>query len=383
MRYEIPMSLRRAIAQIDVTVVNVSEFCRMHGVSRGWFYEIRSRYAQEGEAGLAARSRAPHTVANRTPLIVEDLIVTLRKELVDDGLDAGPETIKWHLDAAGIDAPTTSTIWRILKRRGFVDPNPNKAPYKTWTRFAAERVNEMWQTDATHTDLADGTDVEVVNIVDDCSRTCVRSHAVDGPTTADDAWDAFVAAVAIYGIPACVLSDNGRAFTSTIFTNNLKQLGVATTNSRPYHPQTCGKVERFHQTLKKWLAAHPKPATITELQTLLDTFTGLYNTQRPHRGIQRRTPADVYTATPKAAPNPFSILDTTTVHHNTVDHNGRIEIPGPYSITVGAAHTGKTATTIRTGNHTHVFINNTLTRKLTINPNQRSQPLHPRPGRPT
>lgn len=377
------MSLRRAIAEVDVAEINVSEFCRMHGISRDWFYEIRRRYAAEGDAGLEVRSRAPLTIANRTPLTVEDLIVTLRKQLVDDGLDAGPETIKWHLERCGVDAPHASTIWRILQRRGFIDPNPKKAPRTRWTRFAAERVNEMWQTDATHTTLADGTDVDIVNIVDDCSRTCIRSHAVNGPTTTADAWDAFVAAVTTYGIPACVLSDNGKAFTSTLFTDNLKQLGVTTTNSRPYHPQTCGKVERFHQTLKKWLNAHPTPTTITELQTLLDTFTNHYNTRRPHRSLGRRTPTDVYTTTPKAAPDPISLLDTTTVHHNTVDRNGRVEIPGPVSITIGAAHTAKTATTIRTGNHAHVFINNTLARQLTINPNQRSQPLYPRSGRPT
>ena len=377
------MSLRRAIGEMDVTGVNVAAFCRDHSVSRDRFYTIRRRYEAEGEAGLAPRSRAPHTVANRTPLMVEDLIVAWRKQLADDGLDAGPETIKWHLDVSGVEAPHVSTIWRILTRRGFIIPDPAKAPNRTWKRFVAASANEMWQTDATHTELADGTDVDVVNIIDDHSRTCVRAHAVDGSTTGTDAWDAFVQAVGTYGIPAWLLSDNGPPFTSKLFTNNLAALQVNTTNSRPFHPQTCGKVERFHQTLKKWLAARPKPDTVAELQHLLDTFVDLYNNHRPHRGIDRGIPADVYATAPKTRPDTYSTLDQTTLHHNTVDRSGRVEIPGPASITIGAVYTGEIATTIRTGNHAHIFINNQLARTLTIDPTRRSQPLYQRPGKPT
>jgi transposase InsO family protein len=377
------MSLRRAIAQMDVEDVNVAAFCRDHSVSRDRFYAIRRRYRAEGDAGLVPRSRAPHTVANRTSALVEDLIVTWRKHLADEGLDAGAETIKWHLTASGIDSPAVSTIWRILTRRGFIDPDPSKAPHKTWKRFTADFVNEMWQIDATHTQLADGTDIDVVNLVDDHSRTCTGSRAVDGPTTGSDAWDAFVDAVDTYGLPASLLSDNGPPFTSNLFTSNLAALGINTTNSRPFHPQTCGKVERFHQTLKKWLAARDIPATVTQLQQLLDTFVDIYNNQRPHRGIGRRIPTDVFNTSTKIGPDTYSALDETTVHHNTVDRSGRVEIPGPASITIGAAYTAQTATTIRTGNHAHVFVNHQLARELTIDPTRRPQPLHPRPGRPT
>jgi transposase InsO family protein len=368
---------------MDVAGVNVAAFCRDHGISRDRFYTIRRRYNAEGDTGLASRSRAPHTVANRTPPSMEDLIISWRKQLVDDGLDAGAETIRWHLDIDGVDAPDVSTIWRVLSRRGFIDPDPSKAPNTTWQRFTAEFVNELWQTDATHTELADGTEVDVVNILDDHSRTCVASHAVDGSTTGPDAWDAFTQAVGIYGIPARLLSDNGSPFTSKLFTTNLAAIGVATTNSRPFHPQTCGKVERFHQTLKQWLAARPRPETVAELQTLLNGFVDIYNNQRPHRSIGRRIPTDVFNTSPKIGPDTYSALDETTVHHNTVDRNGRVEIPGPAAISIGAAYTGETATTIRTGNHAHIFINRQLVRTLTINPTQRPQPLHQHPGRPT
>ena len=89
---------------------------------------------------------------------------------------------------------------------------------------------------------------------------------------------------------------------------------------------------------------------------------------------------DVFNTTPKIGPDAFSTLDETTIHHNKVDRSGRVEIPGPYAITVGATYTGETATTIRSGNNAHIFINNKLARKLTINPNERSQPLYQRPG---
>jgi transposase InsO family protein len=322
-------------------------------------------------------------VANKTSPTVEDLIVSKRKQLDDEGLDAGAETIKWHLDEAGIDTPTASTIWRILVRRGFVVPEPKKAPTRSWHRFVADYVNEMWQTDATDTELADGTEVEIVNILDDHSRVCPRSHAVDGPTTGPDVWNAFVIAVETYGIPAWLLSDNGSPFTSKLVTENLEAIRVNTTNSRPYHPQTNGKVERFHQTLKKWLAARPKPETVQELQKLLDVFVDIYNNERPHRSIGRRTPMSVFTTDPKTAPDAFSVLDETTVHHNKVDKSGRVEIPGPAAIAIGNRYTGNTATTIRTGNNAHVFIDNQLVRQLVIDPTKRSQPLYDRPGRPT
>jgi len=383
MRKEIPMSLRLAIAQMDMSVVNVSEFCRDHQISRDRFYEFRSRYEAEGVAGLEPRSRAPNTVVNRTSLETEDAIVSMRKQLDDDGFDCGAETVKWHLEHAGVTVPHVATVYRILVRRGFITPEPKKAPNKTLHRFVSPYVNGMWQTDSTGYELADGSDVDIVNIIDDHSRVCPRSHAFEGSTTGSDLWDTFVEAFAVYGIPQWVLSDNGPDFTSKLFRGNLAAIRVKTTNSRPYHPQTNGKVERFHQTLKKWLNARDKPETVTELQELLDTFVDIYNNHRPHRGIGRRTPMSVFTTDPKTAPDAFSVLDQTTVHHNTVDGAGRVEIPGPAAITVGNKHTGKTATTIRTGNHAHVFINNQLARKLVIDPTKRSQPLYQRPGRPT
>lgn len=361
--------------------LNVTEFCRDHGVSTWLFYDLRRRYREVGEAALRPRSRAPHRVANRTSDDVEDAIVTLRKELVDLGLDAGPGSIRHHLQRRlKGTVPSEATIWRVLSRRGFITPEPRKAPKRAARRFVAERANERWQIDATHWGLADGTTVEVINIIDDCSRLAVASMAVSS-CTATTAFEAITSAAAVWGWPEGVLSDNGAAFRgwpgdsrSGGLAAALETLGIHTSRSRPYHPQTCGKVERFHQTLQRWLTAQDPADSITELQTQLDTFTELYNTRRPHRALNRRTPTDVWHTTPRSGPANHPLGTPTTIHHSTVN-NGTIWAGNRYRISVGAAHNGRHTTIVLTGLACHVFAGGQLIRHLTINPTRKNQPL--------
>lgn len=375
------MSVRRLIAEADVSSLNVSRFCRDHGIGRDAFYAVRRRFEAEGEAGLVSRSRAPNRVANRTPGEVEELMIELRKQLDEIGADAGPATIHcWlgrRLDPELV--PSVSTIWRVLSRRGFIVADPSKSPGKRWRSFAAERANECWQIDSTHWILADNTDVDIINTVDDCSRTAIRSAAV-ARCTLESAWDAVADGAARYGWPERMLSDNGTVFGPT-FAANLARIGVGIGHSRPYHPQTCGKVERFHQTQKKWLAAHDPATTVDELQHVLDEFVDYYNTQRPHRSLDRRTPHDVWHTTPRSGPASQPLGQPTSVHHNRV-YDG-VVWAGRYRITLGVAHNDQQATIILTGEHCHVFIDGRLVRELTINPNRANQPLHGRPGRPT
>src|SRR5947208_138931 len=140
---DVPMSVRRLIVEVDVEGLNVRRFCRDHGVSTWVFYDLRRRYARAGDVVLATPSRAPPRVANRSSSEVEDLIVGLRKELTDAGLDAGPATIHWHLQTRGAPAvPSEATIWRVLKARGLIVAQPEKAPKHAGKRFVAARANE-------------------------------------------------------------------------------------------------------------------------------------------------------------------------------------------------------------------------------------------------
>jgi len=378
---EIPMSVKRLVVSLDLGAVNVSQFCREHGLGRTQFYEIRRRYEDEGVSGLQPRSRAPRTVANKTPLDVEDQIVRLRKELDDAGLDAGAETIQWHLINTGSEhVPSVSTVWRILTHRGLIEPDPSKAPTKQWKRFVAERANELFQIDGTDYTLVNNTVVKVINVIDDGSRYCPASSAHSSESF-DAAWATICAAFVDNGKPARLLSDNSKAFRK--LETPLAILGIATTHSRVHHPQTCGKVERFHQTQAKWLAAQHQAHTIAELQQQLEQFRIVYNHQRPHRGIGRRTPATQWQAMAKTGPatEPLNTDTPTRVHHSTTADNGAVSVAG-YAISIGAKHRGKPVTTIITGLKADLFIEGTHIRALTIDPAQRVQPLHPRQGRP-
>lgn len=376
------MSVRRLVVEVDLDGLNVTEFCREHGISTWLFYQLRKRYALEGEAALEPRSRAPKTVTNRTPAGVEDQVVDLRKELSDQGWDAGPATIRVHLLERlpqGLTAPSEATIWRILSRRGFVIPEPKKAPKHAYRTFAADRANECWQLDDIDWTLADGTPVKIITLIDDCTRLCPGLTAV-AKVTGAAAFEAFSDAADIWGWPQRFLSDNATTYRHTLAAA-VAALGVEARHGRSYHPQTQGKVERFHQTLQKWLTARPRAATLTELQTQLDEFCHLYNHQRPHRAIGRQTPATVYATTPKAGPSNRP-LDTPTSLHRVTVTGGTCYINKTYSITVGAAHNGHTATVIITGHSCHIFIAGRLIRHLHLNPTRRYQPLYDRPGRP-
>jgi transposase InsO family protein len=277
--------------------------------------------------------------------------VRKRKWLVDHGLDAGAETIAAHLAREGITAvPAVSTIWRILRRRGFVVPEPHKRPRSSWIRFAAEQPNERWQADTTDWQLADGAEVEILNIEDDHSRLDIDSRARVRFEAADVVTCVRVA-FRRHGLPAQVLTDNGAIFTGgprgggrVALEVELATHGILANRSTPYHPQTCGKVERFHQTQKKWLAKQPPAATLTELQRQLDRFRRYYNTTRPHRALHRRTPGQAYAARPKAIPTGPRIDPHDRVRHDTVDAGGTITLRHDsrlHHIGLGREHAGK------------------------------------------
>lgn len=334
-----------SMARLLITAVRtehrtVSEVARDYHVSRRWVHELLRRFDTEGEAAFEPRSRRPHHSPNAVSAEVEDQIVRLRKELTKKGVDAGAETIHAHLarrtprsqTSSPTQLPAVSTIWRVLVRRGFVTAQPQKRPRSSWHRFAAEQPNERWQADITHWQLADGTEVEILNIIDDHSRLAIGS-TVRRTTLAPDVVSAFTKAFRRYGIPARVLTDNAAVFTGysrghgrVALELELRRHRVIFDHSRPYHPQTCGKAERFHQTQKKWLAAQPPAASIRALQAQVNRFNVYYNTVRPHRALNRRTPLQAYRARPKATPHGPVIPDHYRVRRDVIDASGTVTL---------------------------------------------------------
>jgi transposase InsO family protein len=312
---------------------------------------------------------------------LEDEIVEFRKALEGDGLDGGAETIAVHLERGHGHTPAVSTIWRALGRRGFVVPQPHKRPRSSIIRFEADQPNERWQADVTHWMLADGTDVEILNVIDDHSRLLIASDT-RRVFKAADVVATFRGAAQVYGLPASLLSDNGAIFTGNsrgagrvALEIELAALHIAFRHSRPYHPQTCGKVERFHQTEKKWLTKQPACETVGELQAQLDTFADYYNTIRPHRALGRRTPAVAYRARPKAAPHTTgpTVADHYRVRHDKIDpsgvvtlrHNSRL-----HHIGIGRRHAGQAVLVLVHDLEIRVITHDgELLRELTLNPN--------------
>jgi len=368
--------------------VQLASWCRQLGISRQTAYKWRARYRLEGPAGLEDRSRAARRPAGRISAELADRIVALRKWLGEAGLDDGPASIwGWLHEHHVEEVPSEATIWRVLVRRGQIVPQPQKRPNVTYCRFERDRPNELWQIDATHATLATGVVVEVINLVDDRSRVCVDSLAVT-VCTSPAAWKAFSRAAARYGLPAELLSDNNAAFRSyvngaqpPVFERNLEALGIRTVHSRAHHPQTCGKVERFHKTQQRWLAKQPAPNTITELQHLLDQWHDIYNEQRPHRGLGRQRPADVWTAFPKAHP----VQTAATLHTIVRNHRvtaGRITLARDCIVMIGRAYSGQLVTTIRRGDHLIVIAVDTaeILRDFTIDPTRTHQNRGLRPS---
>jgi transposase InsO family protein len=298
---------RVAVLKVASGASSVTAAAAEFGYSRRHLHRLLARYREGGLDALEPRSRRPKTNPGATSELVRERVIELRAQLTADGLDAGPVTIAWHLEQEGHKPPAPATISRILNQAGLITPQPRKRPRASYTRFAMAQPNEMWQSDFIHWQLADGTDVEVLNWLDDHSRYLLSCTAHE-PVTGDVVVAVFLDAIERYGPPASTLTDNGSVYTSRFtggrnaFEYLLPILGVRQKNGSPGHPQTQGKTERFHQTQQRWLAARPTARSISGLQQQLDQFREHYNEHRPHRALDRATPGHAYRAIPKAAP---------------------------------------------------------------------------------
>lgn len=339
---------RVVVLKVVAGQLSVTEAAQQYGISRRQLQRLLARFREGGIDAVDPRSRRPLSNPHATSEAVTARVIELRSELNDRGLDAGPVTIGWHLQREGLPTPSNATIHRILRRAGLVTPEPRKRPRSSYVRFEAAQPNETWQSDFTHWRLADGTDVEILNWLDDHSRFLISCTA-HTPVTGENVVTTFLTAIDEHGCPASTLTDNGRVFTARFgggrnaFEHLLPLLGVRQKNGAPGHPQTQGKIERFHQTLKRFLAKQPTATTGTELQRQLDRFRHHYNELRPHRARGRTTPGDAFRTTPKTGPS-APREGHYRIRYDHVGDNGKMSLRRAgrmHHLGIGANHRGK------------------------------------------
>jgi transposase InsO family protein len=383
---EVTMEVKYAamFASVQAGKESVTELCARLGISRKSYYKYRAKFASEGLEGLRPRSRRPLQSPTATPPAMVGLIVRARAALAKEGWDNGALSIFYRLLRDGEQPPTARTIHRVLVRQELVEPQPRKRPRSSYRTFEFPAPDDCWQIDAFDYRLAGGEPVVVFEVKDDCSRAQIANLA----WTAEDAmgaWECLARGIDEFGKPHLLLSDNSLAFsgklhnTIVLVEKNLIALGIKPITSRPYHPQTCGKNERGHQTLQKWLAARPAAATLGELQALLDRYQQEFN-NRPHQGLDpNQTPLERRIAAARHTPIQAAPDQPTLVRHCTAKHGGFINWEG-LTIAVGRELAGRMLLVFATGDHLLVFFRHHLVRELILDRTRRYQGL-PQPRR--
>lgn len=378
----VPVDVRLAILAFDAVddgSASVSAVCKQLGISRDTFYRYRERVRLEGAAGVLPRSSRPRSSPAQTPPEVEQAIIAARAQLAEAGWDNGARSIQARLKRQGMPSPSARTVHRVLVREGLVEPAPAKRPRSSYRRFEHPAPNGCWQLDGTEWHLTGGEPVCILRVSDDHSRMALATRAAPAETT-EEAWALMETAMARHGRPVMLLSDGGSAFTQRrisgglgVFESRLRDIGVHPVVSSPHHPQTCGKKERDWQPLKKWLAAHPPATDLEELQRLLDVYDVLFNTERPHQGIDGATPAERYQATAKVTPEPGPRPAPVRYFDRTVGPSGAVELGNKYRIRIGHQWTGATVTVVRDNYDVAILHEATVIRRLTIDPTRKNQ----------
>lgn len=373
---------REVLLEAQRTRESVSSICQRFGISRQTYYRYRRRYLAEGLEGLQTRSRRPIHSPGRMDPQIELEICRMRKIHPR----WGARRIHAELARAGYGTPAVSSIHQALKRNHLVAAQPPRRP-KAYKRFQRDISNDLWQIDATQVRLVDRKKAWVMDMIDDHSRYLLSALASPAPT-GDAAWDCFEDAASRYGLPRQVLSDNGLCFTGRLhkveveFERSLGDLGVELINCGPYHPQTLGKLERFHKTLKLWLADEGPVEDMGHLQELLDGFRHHYNTQRPHQGIDNLTPIERYRHVAPTVEGPISTGSDGTGEPTypprsivrRVTSVGNIGYLGN-QITIGRRFMGASVRVIDANVLTHIYWGEELVRVLSLEPGRHLYPM--------
>ena len=283
--------LRKEFAEAAKGSDNFSALCREFGITRKTGYKWVERY--EANEELSDKSKTPFHIANRTPSDIEEMIISMRI----DNPAWGAKKIKAILEREGVLMPCTKTVNNILNRYGCITPEES-AKHKPFIRYEKDNCNEMWQTDFKGEFLmADKKYCYPLNIFDDCSRFLIMT--APGLSTANMVIPTFKKAFYEYGMPESVLSDNGAQFAGfrqgfTQFEKWLMNHNVLPIHGRFKHPQTQGKIERMHRTMKNELLKHTVIENIDDANIKLQMWRDKYNNLRPHEALGMRCPAEVY-----------------------------------------------------------------------------------------
>jgi transposase InsO family protein len=268
-----------------------------HGIGKTQVYEWLARYEESGAEGLLPRSRRPLRSPAQLDAAFEDEIVRWRKAKPR----WGAKKIRSMLARDGWQPlPAVWTVHQVLLRRGLVEQHQrHREPTGGWQRFVRPHCNDLWHIDATQHRLANGQAFWVIDLVDDHSRFLLATYVCSSPT-AEAGWAAVRGAVAAYGLPRQLLSDNGLNFTGRLhgftvaFERQVRAGGIELIHARPYHPETIGKLERQHATQNAWVADYGPPRSLATAQHVLDDYRHDYNTARPHEGIGQQFPVEIY-----------------------------------------------------------------------------------------
>jgi transposase InsO family protein len=290
------MSLRLEFVNFTLSdSANIAELCRRFNISRKTGYKWIKRFLREGSPGLADHCRRPHSSPARTSAELEDAILAIR----DAHQAWGGRKIRTRLQHLGWQKlPAASTITAILQRRGRIDA-AESLKHTAWQRFEAQAPNDLWQMDFKgHFDAEQGR-CHPLTVLDDHSRYALGLRACSNEQTLT-VRQQLVEIFHRYGLPKRMLVDNGSPWGSdkphpfTPLTVWLIRQGITIIHSRPYHPQTLGKDERFHRTVKTEIAQYCIGLSIAQCQRKFDTWLTVYNFQRPHEALNMKVPAERY-----------------------------------------------------------------------------------------
>ena len=291
---------------------SVAQFCRTHSLSRDSYYRIKNN--PDGFLPQSTAPRNPHVMYGKLTWIH---VRRFREELQHEGYDDGPRSIRWEMIKADIAPPlipSTARIAQYLHDNELARINPKKRPYASYKRFQREQANELWQLDGFEYQLPDKTIVTIIQVIDDCTRFMLALDVSDEGETSQATLKSLNQAIAEYGKPREILSDNARAFTMQrygtvgIIDITMAAQGILVTPGPFFHPQNQGKIERSHQPALKRLRAK-KPTNAHEIMTILEAFHHRYNHERQHLGLgEGITPANAWATAAKAV-EPVNPID--------------------------------------------------------------------------